>query len=183
MHVIIDGGVQTHVRESALKVDSARKIPCSIGESNLRQRRASPVLYQLSYITTQACASWHIWISWNIKNRIFLAFRYSTSSVLVHTSCKKSDVIMYAMFDRELRGHYSVCQKSYPHREETLCSLGPKSSPGIRFWQQGYFADVDFSLESIVSGLWLSFSFREFELYAGRHSVYVSSSSSVSFFK
>ena len=38
------------VLESALKVDFGKKIPCHIGESNLRQRRAGPVLYQLSYI-------------------------------------------------------------------------------------------------------------------------------------
>ena len=50
------GGVQTplqeslHVTESALKVDSERKIPCRTGESNLRQRRAGTTLYQLSYI-------------------------------------------------------------------------------------------------------------------------------------
>ena len=41
------------VRESALKVDSGRKIPCRTGESNLRQRRAGPTLYQLSYIPGQ----------------------------------------------------------------------------------------------------------------------------------
>ena len=40
------------VTESALKVDSGRKIPCRTGESNLRQRRAGPMLYQLSYIPT-----------------------------------------------------------------------------------------------------------------------------------
>ena len=33
------------VRESALKVDSWRKIPCRTEESNLRQRRAGPILY------------------------------------------------------------------------------------------------------------------------------------------
>ena len=38
------------VRESALKVDSGRKIPCRSGESNLRQRRAGPMLYHLSYV-------------------------------------------------------------------------------------------------------------------------------------
>ena len=42
-------GCMDTVRESALKVDSGRKIPCRIGESNLRQRRAGPMLYQLSY--------------------------------------------------------------------------------------------------------------------------------------
>ena len=40
------------VRESALKVDSGRKIPCRTGESNLRQQRAGSTLYQLSYIPT-----------------------------------------------------------------------------------------------------------------------------------
>ena len=38
------------VRESVLKVDSGRKSPCRTRESNLRPRRASPMLYQLSYI-------------------------------------------------------------------------------------------------------------------------------------
>ena len=37
-------------RESALKVDSGNEIACRTGESNLRQRRAGPTLYQLSYI-------------------------------------------------------------------------------------------------------------------------------------
>ena len=36
-------------REFALKVDSGRKIPCRTGQSNLRQRRAGPTFYQLSY--------------------------------------------------------------------------------------------------------------------------------------
>ena len=36
-------------RESALKVDSGRKIPCCTEESNLRRQRAGPMLYQLSY--------------------------------------------------------------------------------------------------------------------------------------
>ena len=52
MQAIAHGGVRTHVRESAMKVDSRRKIPCHTGESNLNQRRASPMLYQLSYIPT-----------------------------------------------------------------------------------------------------------------------------------
>ena len=44
MHVIAHRGVQTHVREYALKVDSGRKIPCRTGESNLRQRRDGVML-------------------------------------------------------------------------------------------------------------------------------------------
>ena len=52
MHAIAHGGVGTHVRESALKLDFGRKIPCRTGESNLRQQLAGPMLYQLSYIPT-----------------------------------------------------------------------------------------------------------------------------------
>ena len=40
-------------RQSALKVDSGRKIPCLTGESNLLQHRAGPMLYQLSYIPSR----------------------------------------------------------------------------------------------------------------------------------
>ena len=43
-------GCTDTVRESPLKVDSGRKIPCGTGESNLRRRRAGSMLYQLSYI-------------------------------------------------------------------------------------------------------------------------------------
>ena len=43
-------GCMGTVKESTLKVDSGRKIPCRTGESNLRQQRADPTLNQLSYI-------------------------------------------------------------------------------------------------------------------------------------
>ena len=45
-------GCTDTVRESALQVDSWRKIPCRTGESNLRQQLAGLTLYQLSYIST-----------------------------------------------------------------------------------------------------------------------------------
>ena len=45
-------GCTDTVKESALKVDSGRKIPCRTGESNLPQRRAGPTRYQLRYIPT-----------------------------------------------------------------------------------------------------------------------------------
>ena len=48
------GGGGMHVRESALKVDSGRKIPCGTGELNLPQWYAGPALCQLSYIPTPA---------------------------------------------------------------------------------------------------------------------------------
>ena len=44
------GGCTDTVRDSALKVDSGRKIPCCTEESNLPQRRAGPTIYQLSCI-------------------------------------------------------------------------------------------------------------------------------------
>ena len=43
-------GCRDTERESALKVDRERKVPCRTGESNLLERRACPTLYQLSYI-------------------------------------------------------------------------------------------------------------------------------------
>ena len=47
-------GCTDTVVESALKVDSGRKIPYRTGESNPRLRRAGPMLYQLSYIPFQS---------------------------------------------------------------------------------------------------------------------------------
>ena len=51
MHAVAHGGVRTP-KESALKADSGRKIPCRTGKSNLLQRWDGPTLYQLSYIPT-----------------------------------------------------------------------------------------------------------------------------------
>ena len=45
-------GCTDTVRESALKVDSRRKIPCRTGESNLRRQRVGPMIHHLSYIPT-----------------------------------------------------------------------------------------------------------------------------------
>ena len=50
-------GCTDTVRESALKVDSGRKIFCRTGESNLRRQRAGPMLYQLSYLPTRVPAT------------------------------------------------------------------------------------------------------------------------------
>ena len=47
-------GFTDTIRESALKDDSTRIILCRTGESNLRQRRAGPMLYQLS-VSSCAC--------------------------------------------------------------------------------------------------------------------------------
>ena len=61
MYAIAHGGVWTHTREPAMKVDFERKMPCHIGELNLHQQHASPTLYQLSYIPTpnQTFPSYH----------------------------------------------------------------------------------------------------------------------------
>ena len=50
MHATVHWGCTDTIRESALKVDSGRKIPCRTGELNLPQRPASLMLYQLRYI-------------------------------------------------------------------------------------------------------------------------------------
>ena len=49
-------GCMDAVRESALKVDSGRKIPCCTRESNLCWERACPLLYQLNYIPISTSA-------------------------------------------------------------------------------------------------------------------------------
>ena len=71
-------GVYGHVRESALKVDSGRKIPCRIGESNLRQRRDGPMLYQLSYIPTPQTTYTH-------TRALTQTTRIRTQTTLTHT--------------------------------------------------------------------------------------------------
>ena len=48
------GGCTDTIRESAVKVDSGRKILCHSGESNLCQRHGGLMLYQLSYIPTSS---------------------------------------------------------------------------------------------------------------------------------
>ena len=52
MHLIAHGGGRggRTPKESALNVDSGKKIPCRTGESNLCQRRDGPMLYKLSHI-------------------------------------------------------------------------------------------------------------------------------------
>ena len=40
-------------KQSALKVDSGKKIPCHTRKSNLHQRHDGPMLYQLSYVPSQ----------------------------------------------------------------------------------------------------------------------------------
>ena len=54
-------GCTDTVRESALKVDSGRKIPCRTGELNLRRRYAGPMLYQLSHIATTSSPLYLVW--------------------------------------------------------------------------------------------------------------------------
>ena len=57
-------------------------------------------------------------------------------------SCNVSDGYK-GHVDCDLRGHYIQCAKQCClHREETLYSLGLKSSAGGTIWQQGYSHQV-----------------------------------------
>ena len=58
MHAVAPDRYTDTVRQYALKLDSGRKVPCRTGESNLRQRRAGPTLYELSYIPTHGLVNW-----------------------------------------------------------------------------------------------------------------------------
>ena len=62
------------VRESALKADSGRKIPCRTGESNPHQRCVGPMLYQLSYKPTPF---------------IYLFSKQTASKKYVNSVCRK----------------------------------------------------------------------------------------------
>ena len=64
------GGCTDTVRESALKADSGRKIPCRTGESNLRRQRVGVMLYQprcIPRITIEYC-----WSSINGKRSLLI---------------------------------------------------------------------------------------------------------------
>ena len=76
MHAIALRGCADTVRESALKVDSRRKIPCGSGESNLGLQHLSPVLCQLSYIP--------------IPRSCDAVYKIGTAFMLMHLTCNLS---------------------------------------------------------------------------------------------
>ena len=59
MSAISHGGCADTVRESALNVESGRKIPCCTGELNLPQQRVGSMLYRQLYITAPATSPPH----------------------------------------------------------------------------------------------------------------------------
>ena len=107
-------GCTDTARESALKVDSGRKIPCRTGESNLRQRRDGPMLWptelhppphDINYLCRKALAFSHYRVS--LVSRIWrmdsLAARCCLSNsclcksfcIYLHTvSCRDSTVYL-----------------------------------------------------------------------------------------
>ena len=58
MHAIAHRGAWSHVRESALRADSGRKIPCHTRELNLRQWCAGLMLHQLGATYPPPIHSW-----------------------------------------------------------------------------------------------------------------------------
>ena len=59
------------ITESALKVDSGRKISSCTRESNPRQRRNGPTLYQLSYIPTPLCVCLSLPLTFSFFFRLY----------------------------------------------------------------------------------------------------------------
>ena len=51
--VLMHASAQDNIRESKLKINSGREIPCCTRELNLNWQCAGPMLYQLSYIPIQ----------------------------------------------------------------------------------------------------------------------------------
>ena len=89
-------GCTDTVRESALKVDSGRKIPCRTGESNLRQWRAGPTLYPLSYIHAPVD---HISPSFTMGvHHDSVPFYHIATNVLVHAFLCQLDTNFLTLF-------------------------------------------------------------------------------------
>ena len=95
-------GCTDTVRESSLKVDSGRKIPCCTGESNLRWQHAGPMLYQLSYVSTPKLCSdtdahkpnsflpWFLITTWAV-------FNLSTDCLPIHKPASHSAHSMHRL--------------------------------------------------------------------------------------
>ena len=84
-------GCTDTVRESALKVEPGRKIPCRTGGSNLRRQRAGPTLYQLSYNPTLIMNHSRLRIFLFLQTIIrFLCFRYriAEGGFCTHDMCQ-----------------------------------------------------------------------------------------------
>ena len=98
-HAIAHGGVRTHVRESALKVDSGRKIHCRTRESNLRQQRDSPMLYQWAtslpifsvlHCLIKTAFYWTFCVFWSSFGPLVL--RSVPRSIVIECQCKTAHV-------------------------------------------------------------------------------------------
>ena len=77
-HAIAHGGVRTHIRESALKVDSERKIPCRTWEWTCVSGVAVRCSNQASYIPTHV----HVRINSLQRHHVQSSFKSCWRSVL-----------------------------------------------------------------------------------------------------
>ena len=66
-------GCADTLRESSLKVDSGKQNPCRTGESNLRQRRAGPMLSPTELRPIPILARTYVF---QLSSRYYLAFVY-----------------------------------------------------------------------------------------------------------
>ena len=108
MHVTAHEGFTDTGRECALKADSGRKILCRTGESNLRQQRAGPTLYQLSYIPTASslsCLAQQMWVFslclicfCFLFGRFFLTFSFALTVPRVKNRPKSTVLLLRSGF-------------------------------------------------------------------------------------
>ena len=73
MHATAHKGLWTHVRESALKVDSGRKIPCCTAESNLHQQHDGPMLWPTE-LNPHLCISSNLSVIISMQDQILLQY-------------------------------------------------------------------------------------------------------------
>ena len=135
MHANAHGGVRTHARESALKVESGRKIPCCARKSNLRQRRDSPVLYKsatsppiFSLITSSDCSALGIFLclptrlKWNEKG-YYLQFKdlrtVFQSTELYYSMSHKTHHVLHLLTVAQFLTRFPCRQAHFPKRRSS----------------------------------------------------------------
>ena len=115
-------GCTDKVRESALKVDCGRKIPCSSGESNPCWRCASQMLYQLSYIPT--IRSWSSSLVW--KGKVLWRLSYKVSKMLLQLQLRKCNCKVW--IEWLVLYHFPTCvQTSCRDTQQRFTSISARS--------------------------------------------------------
>ena len=122
MYATAHGGVRT-LKESWLKVDSGKKIPCRSGELNLRQRHDGPMLHQLSCIPTP----WHAGPRSSNKNHVQVCLALTEGGTEAYASKSNHRYALWRKKKWKARGH----PPPPPHTHPCDYIYNMTFSPGI----------------------------------------------------